>query len=153
VDVRKDGPDWPATDRSRDPFAHPPSGPGEPPLGLCPDRRGASEARDSRRRNDDPDPAPDCPSWSCPTTDRADVDRVPPGASGWHHRVRTVAARRLAGSELGVSTRAGNPEQGFVASTHTCDTLSQPPRPIDLGHGARGAADPPPQHQESRFES
>ncbi len=36
-DVRKDRSARPATDRSCGPCAHPPAGPGEPPLGVCPD--------------------------------------------------------------------------------------------------------------------
>ena len=42
VDVPKAGPDRAATDRHRDPRAHPPARPGEPPLGLRPDRAGSS---------------------------------------------------------------------------------------------------------------
>src|SRR5665647_3960141 len=45
VDLPPDRSPRPATARSRGPCAHPPAGPGEPPLGLCPDRGRASQAR------------------------------------------------------------------------------------------------------------
>src|SRR5450759_4331499 len=59
VDLPPDGPPWPAADRCRAPCPHPPPRPRELALGLRPDRGRAPQARPPRRRDDDPDPAPD----------------------------------------------------------------------------------------------
>ncbi len=70
-----------------------PLAPGEPPLGLRPDRRRAAQARDPRRRDDDPEPAPDRASGSRPAADRTELDRVPPGLGERDHRLRLLHRR------------------------------------------------------------
>src|SRR5665811_1482299 len=93
VDLPPDRSPRPATARSRGPCAHPPAGPGEPPLGLCPDRGRAPQARHPGGCDDDPDPAPDGSPRSCPAADGPDLDRVPPGSSARDHRLRLLYRR------------------------------------------------------------
>jgi hypothetical protein len=93
VDVPQDRPPGTTADRSGSPCAHPPSRPGEPPLGLRADRRRASQARDPRGSDDDPDPAPECATRSCPAAHGPNLDRVPPGASERGHRLRLLHRR------------------------------------------------------------
>src|SRR5665811_1690784 len=93
VDLPPDRSPRPATDRSRGPCAHPPAGPGEPALGLRADRGRAPHARHPGGCDDDPDPAPDRTSGSCPKTDRPDLDLSSSGLKARDHRLRLLYRR------------------------------------------------------------
>ena len=66
---------------------------GEPAPGLRPGPGRAAQARDPRRRDDGPEPAPGGPGGARPTAQRPDVGRVPPGASERDHRLRLLHRR------------------------------------------------------------
>jgi len=73
--------------------AHPAPCSREPALELRADRGRAPQARAPCERDDGPHPAPNGPSGACPEAIRTDVDRVPAGPGGGHHRVRLLHRR------------------------------------------------------------
>src|SRR5664280_1709613 len=101
VDLPPNGSPGPAADRSRAPRTHPPPRPRELALGLRADPGRASQARPRSERDDDPHPAPSGPGGAGPATERPDLDRVPAGPGGGHHRLRLLHRRdRLAPDAL-----------------------------------------------------
>src|SRR5665811_1433036 len=131
VDLPPDRSPRPATDRSRGPCAHPPAGPGEPALGLRPDRGRAPQARQPGGCDDDPDPAPDRSPRSCPAADGPDLDlsscglkrtgswpatSLPSRRPGCAPSTSSCSSSSAAGGSLSARqrltrTRRGSPEQ------------------------------------------
>ena len=125
-----------------DPCAHPPAGPGEPPLGLRPDRGRAPQARDPRQRDDDPDPAPDRPARSRPAAHRPDLDRVPRGLkadgiiacdfftveTAWLRTLYVLVFIELGSRRIHVSPSTAHPDSAWV---------TQQARNLALGLDAR----------------
>src|SRR5450759_566134 len=130
VDLPPDGPPWPAADRCRAPCPHPPPRPRELALGLRADPGRAPQAQPQSERDDDKDLAPNCASGARPAADRPDLDRVPAGPGGGHHRLRLLHRRdRLAPDAL-------------RPRVHRARQPADPPQPINgsprlgVGHPA-----------------
>ena len=119
TDLAQDRSARPATDRSCDPRRSASGSPGRTPDGAVSGSEASfgSSAFASARR--DPDPAPNGPSGSRPTTDRPNVDRVPPGKRTGSSRATSAPSRRL-GSGRSTSS---------CSSSSAADRSSSAPRP------------------------
>src|SRR5664280_1072555 len=116
------------------------------PLGLRPDRGRAPQARLPGGCDDDPDPAPECATRSCPTTDRTVLERVPAGPSAGDHRLRLLHRRdRLAQDTVcpGVH-RAREPADPRQPVNGSSRRSVGDPAGAQPGHGPRRSREPRP---------